>query len=314
MSKIYLVTGANSGLGLDCSRQLALLADTKLVYLGCRSEEKANAAMDKLTGCSSDRTKFKYYHFDASATKAEIEKDVQHVEEDFLDGFVMNAGGFGPANDPAVSENGVTTIAQINLIAHFQLLDSLVEFNKIGKGTRVIYSGSEGARGIPAIGFKGPDLETICFEDKLSGKAYAEIFDLDTAYADTKGMAALYLSRWARDHATDGLYVLTVSPGGTRGTAVADQGSIPLVKRVIFRVMQNVLGLFGTFHALEIGAKRYVDAVTGELDSDYPTGTFVASQSGMTGQMCDQTKVPNGEVFGKTKKQDAAYEALRAVM
>jgi NAD(P)-dependent dehydrogenase (short-subunit alcohol dehydrogenase family) len=310
MSQIYLVTGANSGLGLDCSRQLALLEDTKLVYLACRSQEKANAAIDKLAG-DCDRTKFKYFHFDASSTKDEIAKDVQGLKGS-LDGLVMNAGGYGPSSNPAV-KNGVTTIAHINLIAHFRMLDSLFDFKKIGKRTRVIYSGSEGARGIPSIGLAPPDFEATTFSDKLSGKAYNEKnFNLDMAYADTKAMAALYLSRWARDHPA--VYVLTVSPGGTKGTAVADQGSLPLVKRVMFRVMQTVLGFFfGTFHALEVGAKRYVDGVTGELDT-YPTGAFVASCSGMTGPMCDQTELPSGEVFGKTEKQDAAYDALRAVM
>ncbi len=47
-NKVYLVTGANAGLGLDASRQLALQKDTKKVYLACRTESKAITAIDGL--------------------------------------------------------------------------------------------------------------------------------------------------------------------------------------------------------------------------------------------------------------------------
>ena len=45
--KVYLVTGANIGLGLDAVRQLALQKDTKTVYLACRTKSKALKAIDR---------------------------------------------------------------------------------------------------------------------------------------------------------------------------------------------------------------------------------------------------------------------------
>ena len=48
MNKSILITGANGGIGKEAARQLALLASTEKIYLGCRNEEKAIAAQKDL--------------------------------------------------------------------------------------------------------------------------------------------------------------------------------------------------------------------------------------------------------------------------
>ena len=48
MNKSILITGANSGLGKDTARQLALLPKTEKIYLACRNLEKAEAAKEEL--------------------------------------------------------------------------------------------------------------------------------------------------------------------------------------------------------------------------------------------------------------------------
>ena len=89
MSQVYLATGANSGLGLDSVRRLALLPETSKVYMGCRSEEKAKAAIDSLKGLV-DTAKLEYVHFDASQSKQEIAKILKASTD--KDGFL------GPAD------------------------------------------------------------------------------------------------------------------------------------------------------------------------------------------------------------------------
>ena len=41
-----LITGANSGCGFECARQLALIDGVKKIYLACRSKEKAETAKE----------------------------------------------------------------------------------------------------------------------------------------------------------------------------------------------------------------------------------------------------------------------------
>ena len=40
----FLITGANTGLGKDVARQLAMRDDVDVIYLACRDEAKAHAA------------------------------------------------------------------------------------------------------------------------------------------------------------------------------------------------------------------------------------------------------------------------------
>ena len=51
--KTILITGANTGLGKEMARQLALREDFERIYLGCRNPEKAERAkqdLEKVTG------------------------------------------------------------------------------------------------------------------------------------------------------------------------------------------------------------------------------------------------------------------------
>ena len=68
----------------------------------------------------------------------------------------------------------------------------------------------------------------------------------------------------------------------------------------------------GKFHALEIGAKRYVDGVTGDdgFNKHFKNGTFLASKKGVSGPMIDQASYKHGAAYGDTKVQLAAYNAV----
>ena len=329
-SKTFLVTGANVGLGLDATRQLALRSDVKKVYMACRSEVKANAAIEKLVSKSNvSRDKLEFVLFDGSSSKAEIEAAMSAAlpAGTVLDGVILNAGGVGPDTKGKPSEpNNILPIIQINLAAHVHLINYFVNQGILmkndsndSKKSRIVFAGTEAARGIKIMSFKAPkfkDSTPAYFKTYLDGSIYkkGKYDPLGAAYADAKGLSTLYMSAWARAHPE--VFVMTVSPGGTKGTDFIKQDSVPAVMTFMFPIVMKVLGRFGVFHNLDVGAKRYVDAVTGEgafEDAAFAkSGDFIASKrDSPSGPMIEQTKqFKHGKQYANIKKQDARYAAL----
>jgi NAD(P)-dependent dehydrogenase (short-subunit alcohol dehydrogenase family) len=314
--KSYLVTGANSGVGLEAVRQLSLLSTTKQVYLACRSSDKALAAIHEL---SSDdmTTKLQFLHFDASASKEEILHNINSSlahnnssSNTKFDGLVLNAGGPGEdSSGKATGPNHVLDIVQINLLGHIHLLHGLMDGGHLNSGCHVIYSGSESARGL--FGMPSPRFgdSVDSFRGLLTGVSYKR-FDVNMLYSNTKGMAALYMASWAQLHPE--VTVWTVSPGGSRGTQISSQRAIPWIGRMLLPFIWEILSWFGMFHDIGTGARRYVDAVTGEWDGLFPSGTFVASARFASGPVCEQTALSTGVQYGDAIKQQACYKAIEA--
>ena len=329
MSKTYLITGANSGLGFDATRQLALRNDVQTVFMACRSEEKAQKAIDDLVQLGVSKTKLRFIPFDGSSSKSQI---IQAVANSLplgtvLDGIVLNAGGIGHDTvGRPTKPNHILPIVQINLAAHVHLVEYLRSQDHLKKNhSRIIYVGTEGSRGIPFIGMKSPDFvgdTPDYFKPYIDGSAYTTTnnnnnnsnknkYDPMAVYPEAKGLATLYFSAWARQHPQ--YFVLTVSPGGTKGTSFAHQEAMNPMMSVIFPIMMKVFGAFGKFHSLKIGAKRYVDAVTGEGEfRHFLSGSFVASKKGVAGPVADQVEVfATAKQYGDVKKQDAVYAAMQ---
>ncbi|CAB9511368.1 short chain dehydrogenase [Seminavis robusta] len=270
MSEIYLVTGANSGLGLHSVRRIAMMPSTKKIYMGCRSENKASVAIDSIKGMEGvDR-----------CDQASTQKPV------------------GP--------NQVLDIHQINLIGHVQLVEALKP--KLAQGCKIVFSGSEAARGILIMMIGTPKLggTSDWYRNQLEGKFPG--YDPMDVYAKTKGFAALYFAEWARQNPK--YSVLVVSPGGTSGTSALNADAVPAHFRLMMPVMMPLLKAMGVIHNLEDGTDRYIQALTGKYDEAFQSGSFVASKRGTTGEVCDQTELRSGKMYADTVKQKVAFEAL----
>lgn len=300
--KTALITGANTGIGKEVARQLGLFGSTEKIYLACRNESKAQAAKQDLEQ-KTGRPIFEIIRMDVSDPDS-VRSALASVKQP-LDALVMNAGGSGGKTPLALTKSGVTDIFAQNVLGHVVLLDSLLKSGQL-TGTAV-YLGSEAARGVPKMGMKRPVFATSSadeFASVCNGECRGKKFDSTLAYGQVKYLAALWMAAAARQNPE--FKFLTISPGNTQGTEVAN--SMPLPARVLVKyvVMPVVAPLLGMAHSLEVGAKRIVD---GLADPALQSGVFYASQeSTLTGPIVDQsTIVPD---FSNETYQDNAWNAV----
>lgn len=302
MNKTILITGANSGLGKDSARQLALIKETEKVYLACRNLAKAQEAKRSLEA-STGRSIFEIVIMDVSNPDS-VRSAVVGLNEP-LDALIMNAGGMGGKSPMQVTSDGVTSLFAANLLGHVVLLDELIKAKKLNKVA--LYAGSEGARGVEEMGMKRPELKTSSvdeFTEIITGSFFNKQGDPMEAYGYIKYIAALWISSEARKNPD--LRLITMSPGFTKGTAVMN--SLPLGKRLMFKyiMMPIVAPLKGMVHRLEKGAKRFVDGINNE---SFLSGVFYASRAkSLVGPVIDQ-----GTIFPDLDNPDFQDNANAAI-
>lgn len=301
MNKSILITGANSGIGKDAARQLALMSGTEKIYLACRNKDKALAAMQDLEK-STGKKIFEIIIMDVSNI-ASVRSAVATLKEP-IDALIMNAGGTGGKRPRKKTEDGVTTITATNLIGHVVLLDELLKRDLLKKVA--LFAGSEAGRGIPKMGMKRPKLKSYSVDEfaaMADGSLYGNKFDGIQAYGDIKFYGTMWMSSMARKHPN--IRIVTFSPGGTSGTEVFN--NLPKVLAfIINEIGSRLMPYFGLMHSVDKGAKRFVDGIS---DDTYKSGIFYASKAKtLTGPVVDQSTIW-ADLKNETY-QDNANEAI----
>jgi NAD(P)-dependent dehydrogenase (short-subunit alcohol dehydrogenase family) len=285
MNKRILITGASGGLGKESARQLALIKGTEKIYLACRNLIKAQEAKQSLEK-STRKSIFEIVIMDVSDPDS-VRSAVAGLNEP-IDALIMNAGGMGGKDPLTRTSNGVTSLFAANVLGHVVLLDELLKAKKLKNVA--LYAGSEGARGVEAMGMNRPDLKNSSvdeFAKVIDGSFFNEQIDPMEAYGYVKYTAALWMSSEARKNPN--LRFITMSPGFTSGTAVMDD--LPPRKRLMFKyiMLPIVAPLKGMVHKLEKGAKRFVDGINND---SYKSGVFYASKANkLVGPVIDQSSI-----------------------
>jgi len=297
--KSVFITGANSGLGKDTARQLALQG-TQKIYISGRNQAKLQAAKADLEH-TTGKNVFEIVIFDTSQLDT-IHDVIAQITEP-VEALVMNAGGVtgGDSKHPS----GAMNMLAINLLGHVALFDEMV---KAGKLTKVaMYAGSEAAMGISSMGIPAPDIKSYTVEEISSiidGSQFKGKIDPMTYYAYVKHLAVLWVAAMARQHPN--LRIVTVSPGGTSGTNGASE--MPGVMKFVMPVMMRTMTVFGVMHSLETGTKRYIDVLN---DPSYKSGQFYASSQGkMSGKIVEQSQY--NASFINTTYQNNVNDAIHA--
>ena len=302
MNKSILITGANSGLGKESARQLAMINETEKIYLACRNLTKAQEAKQSLEK-STGRSIFEIVIMDVSDPDS-VRSSVAGLNEP-VDAVIMNAGGMGGKSPMEKTSSGVTSLFANNVLGHVVLVNELLKAKKLNNVA--LYAGSEGARGVEEMGMERPDLLSSSveeFAEVIDGSFFDGETDPMQAYGYVKYTAALWMSAEARKNPN--IRFITMSPGFTSGTAVMND--LPRAKRLMFKyiMIPIVAPLKGMVHKLDKGALRFVDGINNE---SLISGVFYASKAkSLVGPVIDQSSIfPD---LNNATYQDNANEAI----
>lgn len=257
-----LVTGANSGLGLEAAAQLAEQGYGRVIVTA-RSDDKARGARDQLRERTGEDV-FETLTLDngnldtveaAAATLAE--------RGGKIDVLLLNAG-IAPTREVARTDDGIELTVAASLTGHHLLTVRLLEQGLLTDTARIVIAGSEAARGdVPT--FTPLDVDAFAaadFDGDLEAAIEAQMrMEPPATYkpSDTYATAKLFVAWWAAGLAgrlPEGMTVNAVSPGSTPDTNAAR--SAPFYMRYIMLPVFKLVP--GMSHSVGDGAGRYLEA------------------------------------------------------
>lgn len=212
-AKVIVVTGANSGIGLEACKNFASRGAT--VAMVCRSEERGRAALADIKALSaSDSIALFIADFSSLASVAAVSAELLAVYPR-IDVLCNNAGGAN--GERIVTSEGFETTFVANHLSGFLLskllLPAILEAAKT-EPARVLFTSSLGHKSSP-----------IDFDDLNFEQSYGAL----KAYGRSKLMNLL-TARWLdRQYRADGIIASSFHPGAVRTAIWGKGGSLARV-------------------------------------------------------------------------------------
>ena len=208
--KSFIVTGANSGLGLETAR--ALTAKGARVVLACRTEAKAQAALDAI-----GRGRAEFAPLDLASLKSvrAFAEEVARRLPEGVDGLANNAGVMAPPR--TLTEDGFEMQFGTNHLGHFALTGLLLPLLARRPAARVV-----------SVSSFGHWIGRISFDDLAGARRYERW----TFYGQSKLANLLFTRELQRRLAARHPHVLAAAahPGyadtNLQGTAARAEGAI----------------------------------------------------------------------------------------
>ncbi len=128
-NKTFIITGGNSGLGLECARNIAAKYSDYQIILACRNKQKAADAVKQLSE-ETGNANISAIELDVSslASVRNFVEQYKAQELPHLDGLVCNAGINGM--NVGLTEDGFDCVFETNHLGHFLLANLLLPHMK----------------------------------------------------------------------------------------------------------------------------------------------------------------------------------------
>ena len=220
--KTYIVTGANSGVGLETTRQLVRQGGH--VVLACRRTDAAEEVARSFSGLTGSHEVMWLDLADLQSVRdfvAEFTSD-----HDRLDGLACNAGLVSMGKDPEYTKDGLEKTIGVSYFGHFLLTELLLDTLRASAPSRmaivssVVHAGSDKNRpnvNLDDLNYKRRDFHNFA------------------AYAEAKVATVLYAKELAERLDGTGVTVFSLHPGWARSN-FGSGGSLPI--RIAMAVMR----------------------------------------------------------------------------
>jgi NAD(P)-dependent dehydrogenase (short-subunit alcohol dehydrogenase family) len=260
--KTFVITGANSGVGLEAARVLAARGGT--VVLGCRDPQRAESARaDVAAGAEGDVSTIALDLADLYSVRrcaAELRERYPRI-----DGLINNAGVMGGAR--MSTAQGFERQMGTNHLGHFLLTAKLWSAITATSGGRVVNVASLASRG----GKLDADMTR---ETLVDPKPYRET----QVYNNTKQANLLFTAEMQRRVDAAGLDVraIAVHPGVSATKLFGRQ--VRENKLPFIRMLGPAADVFASI-AFQSSAAGALPTLRGAVDADLPGGALIGPKS-----------------------------------
>lgn len=201
--KTYIVTGANSGVGLETTRQLVKQGGH--VVMACRRVSAGEEAAKAFAGLKGSWDVMECDLADLTSVRAFVERFL--ATHDRLDGLMCNAGMVNMVNEVSLTKDGFELTMAASFYGHFLMTELLLEIlkasapSRIGILSSVVHAGNPKNR--PSI-----HLDDMNFQNRT--------FNNFAAYGEAKLAVVLYAKELAERLEGTGVTTASIHPGWAR--------------------------------------------------------------------------------------------------
>jgi NAD(P)-dependent dehydrogenase (short-subunit alcohol dehydrogenase family) len=251
--KCAVVTGSNTGLGLEASKQLLALGLSHLI-MGVRSVDKGQRAAKSLHAVNPE-AKVQVWHLDMESY-ASVQEFARRCDEELshIDNVILNAG-LSPMSFALSPETGHEKTIQVNHLSTILLTTLLLPILKQKRAA---------GRDAPVLTLVNSVTAHLCKIPNKRVRPFLPSFD-DTSmpwdpserYGVSKLLCQLFIVKLASVVSPEDVVINMVDPGLTKGTGLARdaKGLLGLVVAAFFSIAGR---------PVDRGAATYLDAALGQ--------------------------------------------------
>lgn len=223
--KIYIVTGANSGVGLETTRQL--VKQDGHVVMACRRVEAGQEVAKSFSGLTGS---YEVMKLDLASLQSVREfADTFLKKYDRLDGLDCNAGAGFFGRQPQYTKDGLEMTMAVSFYGHFLLTELLLDLLKKSAPSRIVLLSSVVHAGNPK------DRPMVHLDDmNYKNRSYSM-----AAYSEAKVANVLYAKELADRLKDTGITAYSVHPGWARSNFGRNNGVLKVIGPVMNLVMRS---------------------------------------------------------------------------